>query len=122
MRYGRREIERPGMRRAAVLLPLYRLEDEYFVLLTRRSEQVAHHKGQISCPGGAIDAEDADALAAALRETEEEVGIAPEDVQILGALDDLEATVSGFLITPFVGLIPYPYPLRLNPCEIAELV
>src|SRR5262245_37876935 len=118
----RREIAVAGARRAAVLLPLYRVGEEHFVLLTRRSEHVAHHKGQISCPGGAVDPEDADALAAALRETEEEVGIAPADVRILGALDDVEATVSGFVITPFVGLIPYPYPLRLNAHEIAELV
>src|SRR5438552_1037832 len=101
--HARREIAAPGARRAAVLLPLYCLGEEYFVLLTRRSEHVGHHKGQISCPGGAIDGNDADALAAALRETEEEVGIAPEDVRVLGALDDIEVFVSGFVITPFVG-------------------
>jgi 8-oxo-dGTP pyrophosphatase MutT (NUDIX family) len=121
-RRERRAIPAGGARRAAVLLPLYRAGDEPYVLLTRRSEHVAHHKGQISCPGGALDPQDPDALAAALRETEEEVGIAPADVQILGALDDVEAAVSGFVITPFVGLIPYPYPLRLNAHEIAELV
>jgi 8-oxo-dGTP pyrophosphatase MutT (NUDIX family) len=121
-RHGRREIGVAGTRRAAVLLPLYRVGEEHFVLLTRRSEHVAHHKGQISCPGGAIDPEDSDPLAAALRETEEEVGIAPADVQVLGALDDVHTPVSGFVITPFVGLIPYPYPLQLNAREIDELV
>lgn len=121
-RHERHEITSEGVRRAAVVMPLYQAGDEYFLLLTRRSEQVAHHRGQICFPGGAVDPADAHPLATALRETEEEIGIAPDDVRILGALDDVEIVVSNFVITPFVGLIPHPYPLRLHAHEIAELV
>jgi 8-oxo-dGTP pyrophosphatase MutT (NUDIX family) len=118
----RQEIAAPGVRRAAVLLPLYRADGEHHLLLTRRSEHVAHHRGQICFPGGSIDAADADPLAAALRETEEEVGIAPTHVSVLGPLDDVETVGSGFIVSPYVGVIPHPYPLRLNAREIADLV
>jgi 8-oxo-dGTP pyrophosphatase MutT (NUDIX family) len=121
-RHARQELAPPGVRRAAVVMPLYRAGEEHFLLLTRRSEHVAHHRGQICFPGGAVDPEDAHSLAAALRETEEEIGIARADVRILGALDDVHTVVSNFVVTPFVGLIPHPYPLRLNAREIAELV
>jgi 8-oxo-dGTP pyrophosphatase MutT (NUDIX family) len=121
-RRTRHEITTPEFRRAAVLVPLYRVEGEHRLLLTRRSERVTTHQGQICFPGGSIDPGDSDALAAALRETEEELGIAPADVRVLGPLDDIETVVSGFVISPFVGLIPHPYPLRPSEREIAELV
>lgn len=118
----RRVIDDPRMRRAAVLIPLYTEADEVYVLLTKRSETVEHHKSQISFPGGTADLDDPDLLATALRETEEELGIPRDRIQILGALDDVYTFVSGFVITPFVGLIPHPSPLRVNLVEIAEVL
>jgi len=118
----RRVIDDPRMRRAAVLLPLYEDRGEGYVLFTRRTDTVEHHKGQISFPGGSEDASDAGPLATALREMEEELGIAPDQIEILGALDDVYTVVSGFVITPFVGVIPHPTPLRVNPHEIAEVL
>lgn len=118
----RRVIDDPRMRRAAVLLPLYEDDGESYVLFTRRADTVEHHKGQISLPGGSEDVSDAGPLGTALRETEEELGIAPADVDVLGALDDVYTVVSGFVITPFVGVIPYPTSLRINPHEIAEVL
>ncbi len=117
----RRVIEDPAMRRAAVLLPVYEDRGEPHVLFTRRTDTVEHHKGQISLPGGSVDVGDAGLLETALREAEEELGIAPAQIEILGALDDVYTVVSGFIITPFVGVIPHPMPLRINPHEIAEV-
>ncbi|HEY6103906.1 MAG TPA: CoA pyrophosphatase [bacterium] len=121
---GRRRlvIDDPRMRRAAVLLPLFEEQGDGYVLFTRRTDTVEHHKGQISLPGGSEDASDAGPLATALRETEEELGIPPDRVEILGMLDDVYTVVSGFVITPFVGVIPHPMPLRVNPHEIAEVL
>lgn len=118
----RREAPDSPGRRAAVLVPLYDTEEGPYVLFTKRTDAVEHHKGQISFPGGAADPDDPDALSTALRETHEELGIAPHDVKVLGALDDVPTVVSGFVITPFVGVIPHPYPLRVNPMEIAEVL
>ncbi|HET6781996.1 MAG TPA: CoA pyrophosphatase [bacterium] len=118
----RREAPDSPGRRAAVLVPLYDTEEGPYVLFTKRTDAVEHHKGQISFPGGAADPDDPDALSTALRETHEELGIAPHDVKVLGALDDVPTVVSGFVITPFVGIIPHPYPLRVNPVEIAEVL
>ncbi len=120
--YRRRVIEDPGQRRAAVLVPLYTVADEPYVLLTRRTETVEHHKGQISFPGGAADIADQDLLTTALRETQEELGLPLGEIHILGALDDVRAAVSGFVITPFVGTIPYPSPLQVSAAEISEIV
>ena len=121
-RRTRRTIGVAGLTRAAVLIPLLAQDETPRVLFTRRTDTVQHHKGQISFPGGATEQGDVDALATALRETEEEVGIPRDIVEVLGALDDVRATVSGFLITPFVGIIPDPAPLRINTAEIAEVL
>ena len=119
---GRHVIDDPRMRRAAVLLPLFEDRGDGYVLFTRRTDTLEHHKGQISLPGGSEDASDAGPLATALRETEEELGIPPDRIEILGTLDDVYTVVSGFVITPFVGVIPHPMPLRVNPHEIAEVL
>ena len=121
-RRTRRTIGVAGLTRAAVLIPLLAQDETPRVLFTRRTDTVQHHKGQISFPGGASEQGDVDALATALRETEEEVGIPRDIVEVLGTLDDARATVSGFLITPFVGIIPDPAPLRINTAEIAEVL
>ncbi len=114
-------IQDDRLTRAAVLIPLFVKNGEYHILFTRRTDQVEHHKGQISFPGGRKDGADRDLLATALREAEEEMGIRPEDVHVLGELDDI-CTVTNFCVSPFVGLIPYPYSFRVNPREIEEVI
>lgn len=111
-----------GDKRAAVLIPLYEDTGGVHVLLTLRTDTVETHKGQISCPGGAVDPDDADPVRTALRETEEELGIPADQIRVLGVLDDVPTVVSGFVITPVVGVVPHPYALRPNPAEIAEVV
>jgi len=106
-------------RQAAVLLPLFRNATNYHLLFTKRTETVRHHKGQVSFPGGSFERADGDLRTTALRESYEEVGIQPEHVSILGRLDDLATFSTIFTISPFVGLIPYPYPFRPNPLEVA---
>jgi 8-oxo-dGTP pyrophosphatase MutT (NUDIX family) len=114
-------IDQPGLVRAAVLIPLFKKNGEYHVLLTRRTDKVRHHKGQISFPGGRQD-QGEDLLATALREAKEEMGIEEKDVRILGELDDMCTVASDFCIAPFVGLIPYPYPFKINRNEIEEII
>jgi len=106
---------------AGVIIPLFEKEGAIYVLLTLRTETVATHKGQISFPGGAWEPGDSSILDTALRETQEEVGIKPEDFEIIGELDDVVA-VSDHLVTPFVGFFPYPYDFKVSDVEIAELV
>lgn len=109
----------PTRRQAAVLLPLFKNATDYHLVFTKRTETVRHHKGQVSFPGGSFEPADGDLLTTALRESYEEVGIEPEHVSILGRLDDLATFSTTFTISPFVGLIPYPYPFRPNPLEVA---
>ncbi len=115
-------IQDSRFRRAAVLLPLFKKEGEYHILFTRRTDQVEHHKGQISFPGGRQEKRDKDLLATALREAQEEMGIEEKDVHILGELDDICTATTDFCVSPFVALIPYPYPFRINRQEIAEIM
>jgi 8-oxo-dGTP pyrophosphatase MutT (NUDIX family) len=120
-RRERNVIGHPSFPRAAVLVPLFEKEGNCHILFTMRSQQVKHHKGQISFPGGAFDDEDADLRRTALREAFEEIGVKERDVQVLGTLDDI-VTTSEFIVTPFVGVIPYPYFFQLSAVEIAELI
>lgn len=105
-----------GYRLASVLAPIQERTDGDYLILTKRSEQLNSHKGQIAFPGGSVDAEDENPLGTALRETYEEIGVAPRDVHVLGQLDQVVAGYR-FLVTPFVGLIPYPCEFRPNPGE-----
>ena len=107
--------------RAGVLIPIFKKDGEYHVLLTRRSTKLSHHKGQISFPGGRQDKGE-DLRATALREAREEMGIEEKDVRILGELDDMCTVSSDFCISPYVGLIPYPYPFKVNRDEIEEIL
>ncbi len=106
---------------AAVLIPLLFKAGEWHVLVTQRTQTVGHHKGQISFPGGACEPDDGDLLTTALRETYEEIGVAPEKVEVLGALDDF-GTVTSFVVTPFVGVIPSPVEYRLNKDEVEDTI
>ena len=120
-RRERMGIEEPSFCRAAVLVPLFKKGKDYHLLFTKRTEQVKHHKGEISFPGGAFDEGDFQLEKTALREAFEEIGLREGDVRIVGALDDI-ITRSEFIVTPFVGVFPYPYPFKLSPIEIAELI
>jgi 8-oxo-dGTP pyrophosphatase MutT (NUDIX family) len=121
-RHAPRELAVPSRRLAAVLAPLYCHEDEYGILFTKRSETVLHHRGQISFPGGGYEPRDASLQATALRESEEEIGLQPADVTILGQLDDLLTNNSNYLVRPFVGIIPYPYVFELDARETAYVI
>jgi 8-oxo-dGTP pyrophosphatase MutT (NUDIX family) len=107
------------LRPAAVLVPLIDRAGGMTVLLTRRTAHLSAHAGQIAFPGGRIEAADRDAGAAALRETEEEVGLPRDHVTLIGRLDTY-VTGTGFEITPMVGLVRVPFPLAIDPSEVAE--
>lgn len=107
-------------RAAAVLLALIPREDGLNVLLTRRSEHLRSHAGQISFPGGRIEDSDHSPEAAALREAEEEVGLDPDRVELIGAMAPYQ-TSTGFIIHSFVGLVEDPGELRPCPHEVAEI-
>jgi 8-oxo-dGTP pyrophosphatase MutT (NUDIX family) len=104
---------------AAVLVPLIDRPEGLTVLLTQRTPHLAAHAGQISFPGGRVESFDGDSIAAALRETEEEVGLPPDYVEVVGRLDTY-ITGTGFEICPVVGLVRAPYPLKLDPIEVAD--
>lgn len=117
----RRVINHPPFAHAAVLVPLYQKGGDCHLLFTKRSDQVKYHKGEISFPGGMVDEEDRELIHTALREAYEEIGLKEEDVQVIGFLDDI-ITVTEFIVTPIVGLFPYPYPFKVSEIEIAELI
>ncbi len=117
-----RTLPTEGKRVAAVLLALVPRDAEWNVLLTKRTETVEHHKGQISFPGGMVDPGDADVVATALRETDEEVGIPSAQVRVLGRLDDFYTVATPFHVTPVVGTIEGPFVARPNPQETAEVI
>ncbi|MFC1821666.1 NUDIX hydrolase [Thermodesulfobacteriota bacterium] len=120
----RQEIEpaSDALTRAAVLIPLFREDDEYKVLLTKRTNQVETHKGQISFPGGAVEDDDGSYQDTALREADEEIGLQRKDVTILGRIDDALTLVSQFIIYPFVGLIPHPYDFEISHEEVDRII
>jgi 8-oxo-dGTP pyrophosphatase MutT (NUDIX family) len=109
-------------RQAAVLIPLFKQDDDHMVLLTKRTNTVEAHKGQISFPGGRVDERDASLLETALREAYEEIGLHSKDVMILGRTDDMRTVASNYIVHPFVGLIPHPYSFKINTDEVAKLI
>ena len=110
-----------GLRQAAVLIPVTRLcHGQSELVLTVRSANLKHHAGQISLPGGSTDPADSDVTATALRESEEEIGLRPEQVEIIGQLGELMMP-SGFRITPVVGLIDNELVFQPCPIEVADV-
>ena len=109
-----------SLRPASVLVPVLRRAAGLSLLLTRRSESLRSHKGQISFPGGRREESDVSAAAAALREAEEEVGIPPASVEVIGYLDDYP-TITGYLVTPVIGLVGNLQPFKPCAREVAEV-
>lgn len=107
----------PQPLRAAVLIPLVDRDEGLTVLLTRRASNLKHHAGQISFPGGRLEPDDRDAVAAALRETEEEIGLRPEFIEVIGRLPD-HVVISGYRVTPVVALVRPGFELMLDPTEV----
>lgn len=108
------------LRSAAVLVPLVMRPQEITVLLTRRTDHLHHHAGQISFPGGRVDPQDRDSRATALRETEEEVGLHPRHIELVGELDTY-ITRTGFEVTPLVGFVKPPFEIEPDSFEVAEV-
>lgn len=116
-----RRVPLNGARDAAVLIPIVGVP-EPTMIFTVRTDTLPSHKGQISFPGGSIDPDDGSPTAAALREAEEEIGLDPDDVEVLGALDSFHTFVSGYVVTAVVGWLERQPELRPNPAEVAEVL
>ncbi|MDX1585017.1 MAG: CoA pyrophosphatase [Thermoanaerobaculia bacterium] len=112
-------IEPDGLRPAAVLICLIWMDEEWHLLFSQRSMDLPVHSGQISFPGGALE-EGETAEDAARRETEEEVGIPRDRIEMIGRLDDVE-TKSGYIVSPFVGTAPADSEYVLQPSEVVEV-
>jgi len=111
---------RGGLRDAAVLAPLFSRDGADWLLLTERRDDLPDHPGQVAFPGGAREG-DEDAVACALRESEEEVGLRASEVEVLGRLPD-RVSIAGFLVACFVGRVPAPRDLRPDPREVARVL
>lgn len=108
------------VRCAAVLIPIVWFGDEWHLVYTRRTENVETHKGQVSFPGGACDLGETTPEQTALREAEEEIGVHPEDVRVLGQLNPM-ITITSFRVSPVVGVIPWPYTFKVENNEVARV-
>ncbi|MHA1631156.1 MAG: NUDIX hydrolase [Candidatus Heimdallarchaeota archaeon] len=120
--YTPRLLQDDGSTQGAVIVPLFQREGQIFVLLTKRTENLSIHKGQISFPGGKKEPNDKTIFHCALRETLEEIGIPPEKIALLGALDQLKTFGSNVLLTPFVCEVAFPFELKPNSGEVEEVI
>jgi 8-oxo-dGTP pyrophosphatase MutT (NUDIX family) len=112
--------EETRLKCAAVLVPLVWYDDEWHLLFTRRTDRVESHKGQVSFPGGACDEGETTPEETALREADEEIGLNPKDVKVLGRLANM-ITISHFRVTPVVGIIQWPTVFRVGEHEVARV-
>lgn len=111
-------MDAPGRTAAAVLVPLYQEGDTLHAVFTKRRDDLEQHAGEISFPGGRHDDDDPDLLTTALRESEEEIGLAGDHVELVGALPPIGTFVTSYRVHPFVGLIPAGLAWRLQPTEV----
>jgi 8-oxo-dGTP pyrophosphatase MutT (NUDIX family) len=107
-------------RPAAVLVPFLSIASAWHILYTRRHSDLPEHSGQVAFPGGRADPEDKTIQQTALRESYEEIGLKPEDVRIMGRLQDY-LTITNYRVTPVVGIMPWPYELRLEEAEVSRV-
>ena len=114
-------LKSPNCNPAAVLLLIYQKEHDYYINLQKRTQHVQYHKGEVCLPGGTPETGDASLLETALREAEEEIGIHPSDVTILGQIDDV-VTRTDYTVKVFVGTIPHPYSFSTNDAEVEEVL
>ena len=116
-----RDLEECGLRHAAVMMLIMNIKGTPHVLLTRRTNNVSTHKGQVAFPGGGVDSEDSDHLAAAYRETREEVGIEQNRIEYIGRFDDY-ISISGYHVICFIGAVEYPCAYALNEDETESVI
>ena len=120
--YCPRSVIAKGFKPAAVLVPIQERAGEHYLTLIERAATLRSHGGEIAFPGGAVTAEDRDTLAAALRECQEEIGIDPENAQIIGQLDQVTVVGSRYLVTPFVGILRPPFMVSPNKQEVNSVI
>lgn len=119
--YHKNKIVDEKLTPSAVIVPLSYREGECHIFFTERSDEVNFHKGQICFPGGTREPGDASLLDTALREANEEIGLDAKDVEVLGELDDNLTVTTGYVISPFIAFIPYPYPFKVDRREIKQI-
>jgi 8-oxo-dGTP pyrophosphatase MutT (NUDIX family) len=105
---------------ASVLIPFLQIDSNWHILLTRRTDTLVEHSGQVAFPGGRAEPEDNSQEATALREAREEIGLEPANVHILGRLDSF-VTITNYILTPVVGRIQWPFPIRLEENEVQRV-
>ena len=116
------DSNKPNIKKSAVLMLIYPNNGELFFCLTKRNAKLKHHPGQISFPGGKCEKHEIDTVETALRETEEEIGIERNHIQILGRLSDVYVSVSNFIIHPYIGYISRKPDFKINRKEVDELI
>ena len=118
----KQHIVDPNRVSAAVLVPIYEKDGQYHILFIKRTEWVEKHKGEISFPGGVYEDHDSTLLNTALRESFEEINLKPDDVEVLGELDDVVSAKTNYRITPFLAFIPWPYEFKVDGHETEAII
>ncbi|MHA1306226.1 MAG: NUDIX hydrolase [Candidatus Heimdallarchaeota archaeon] len=111
-----------GSKRGAVIMPIYEKDSQLFMLFTKRTETLSHHKGQISFPGGKQDKNDPSLFATGLREAYEEIGLDASHFQLIGELNQIKTGSSNILLSTFVCKLIYPFKVTINEKEVQEII